>query len=394
MILRFQERGAALCYPLAARSRRMRVLLPLVLMTLLSTPPPPAAPSDRERMRTALGSHEVPFEEVESGDGSLLIVPAMGARLLGAFIDGANALWVHPAFLDPASYGAGGDRTWLAPEGHEKGLFFSADGHWRTPPTLDPGRYEPVAAKAAGFRAWATAVDTRAADGTRYRLQVTREIGPASNPLAGRAEVAGLRFVGAAVHSRVRNLDERTVDREIGIWSIVVGRPDASIVVPVRPREAGDAYRDSYYERPLPGRLVEKAGALVLRAEGPPRLKIGIPPSRCRGLVASVGPVAPGTWQLVVNRFAVDPDGVYVDRPRDLPDANGDAAQVYNAPQTGALNFFEMEAHAPAVVLRHGEEQEQAIDVLVFRGSRSAILSAATRLLEVPVAELPLPEER
>jgi Family of unknown function (DUF6786) len=394
MILRFQESRAALWYPLAARLPRMRNLLAFLLMTLASTPPAQAMSSDRDQIRSALDSHKVAYEEIESGDGSLLIVPAMGARLLGAFIDGANALWVHPRFVDPASFGAGGDRTWLAPEGHQKGFFFSAGGQWRIPPSLDPGHYEAVAPGAAGARAWATIVDATVADGSRYRLQVTREVGPAPNPLAGRAEAARLRFVGAAVSSRLRNLDERTLDREIGIWSIVVGKPDASVVIPVRARGAGDAYRDTYYERPLPGRLVEKAGALVLRAQGPPRTKVGIPPSRCRGIVASLGPVGSGSWQLVVNRFHVEPDGVYVDRPRDLPNANGDAAQVYNAPEAGALSFFEMEAHAPAVVLRPGEEQVQVIEILVFRGRRTSIVAAATRLLDVTVADLPLPEGR
>jgi hypothetical protein len=225
---------------------------------------------------------------------------------------------------------------------------------------------------------------------------VTREIGSAPNPFDGVPEAAslrkGLRFVGAVVRNRMKNLEARTLDREIGIWSIAVGKPDATIVVPVRPREAGDAYRDAYYERPIQGRLVEKAGALAFRADGPPRTKFGVPPSRCRGLVASVGPVGGGAWQLVVNRFAVNPDGVYVDRPRSMPNANGDAAQVYNAPEAGDLNFFEMEAHAPAVVLKADEEQEHAVEVLVFRGPRTLILEAATRLLQVPVAELPLPE--
>lgn len=392
MILRFQEDGAhsAILWRFGPEDSS---LLPLVMMTLLRTPPGHAAPSDREQIVDALDFHEVPFVEMKSGDGSLLVVPAMGARLLGAFIDGANAFWVHPAFTEPATFGAGGNRTWLAPEGHEKGFFFSAAGAWRVPPSLDPGRYEPVPPRAVGCLAWATRVDTAAADGTHYRLLLTREIGPAPNPIAGRGEPDGLRFVGAVVRSRLKNLGSRTIDREIGLWSIVVGKPDASVVVPVRPGKAGDDYRDSYYEPPLPGRLVERAGALVLRADGPPRTKLGIPPARCRGIVASMGPAAEGVWQLVVNRFPVDPDGVYVDRPRDLPDSNGDAAQIYTAPEAAPLNFFEMEAHSPAVVLDPGEEQEHAVEILVYRGPRSAVLSAATRLLEVPVADLPLPED-
>jgi hypothetical protein len=360
----------------------LRGLLPLALMTLLPTPPAHAE-SDRDRMRASLDAHAIAYEEMESGDGALLVVPAMGARLLGAFLDDANAFFTHPEFAEPAHFGAGGDRTWLAPEGHEKGFFFTKDG-WRMPPTLDPGHYETSAARNPGAHAWATRVDTTVADGTRYRLTVTREIGPTPNPLAGKPEGAGLRYVGAMVRSRLRNDGERTLDREIGLWSIAVGKPDATLIVPVRPREAGSAYRDTYYEKPLPGRLVETAGALAFRADGPPRTKLGIPPERCRGLIGAVGPVEAGPWQLVVDRFAVD-------RPRDLPNANGDAAQIYNAPQEGALNFFEMEAHAPAVVLKPGDEQEQAFEILVYRGPRQAILQAATALLGVAVAELPLP---
>lgn len=349
--------------------------------------------SERERLLAALRSRGIAFQEIPSGDGSLLVVPASGAQLLAAFVGGANALWAHPhleSIPERQAFTFGGARTWLAPEGHENGLFFSRDG-WHAPPSLDPGRYEPTAARHSGAFAWATIVDTRGADGRPYRLSLTREIGPAPNPLAKEAVGSGLAFVGAMLRCRLKNLHERTLDREIGLWNLVMAKPEATIIIPVRPREAGDPYRDSYYERPLPGRLAEKAGAVTL-VGGPPRTKIGVPAARCRGLVAAVGPVEDGAWQLIVNRFPVDPDGVYVDRPGDRPNANGDAVQVYNASESGPLAYFEMEGHGPAVILKQGEEQEHAFETLIFRGPKLAVLAAASHLLEVPVFELGLPE--
>ena len=130
--------------------------------------------------------------------GWALVVPALGARVLGAGLGERNAFWVSPAL---EGWNAGGLRTWLAPELGPRGFFGREEGDWAVAPALDPGAYRlvetgPAAALCRGE------CRIRSADGTRYHLRIDRqaEIGD----LPGRASSCWFSATACATSVRRR----------------------------------------------------------------------------------------------------------------------------------------------------------------------------------------------
>jgi hypothetical protein len=108
---------------------------------------------------------------VHAGGAWAVVVPRLGARILGAGVGDQNALWVSPfldACLEGRDWNAGGQRTWLAPEAGPRGLFGRSEQEWKVPPPLDPGSYRRMSADATGRRHIAIAMRTLVAADGRY----------------------------------------------------------------------------------------------------------------------------------------------------------------------------------------------------------------------------------
>lgn len=347
--------------------------------------------SDAGKLATLIARAGAASEELTSADGRLVIVPAWGARVMGVLFDDDNALWVSPQAADPHEWNKGGARTWIAPEGHEKGFFFDAtwtQEGWRCPPALDPGHYVAVPPSAPGARAFRNELELVSNDGTKYKLAITREIAPAANPLGIDPASAGVRYAGFSITQKLQNRGSVPIDREIDLWNMVMAKPPATMVIPVATDADGPKWRDDYFE-PIPaGYLHDGGDYLALKIAGPPRYKIGVPAARCRGLTGSIGPLPDGkTWQLIVDRFPCEPRGRYVERPKTAED-NGDPIQGYSHSKSGEQAFYEIESHAPAVRLLPGAEQVEPVEVFVFRGPEGAIRVAAGKLLGVDGGKL------
>ncbi len=95
-----------------------------------------------------LEKSRIAFETIESGRSWMIVCPALGARIMGAGTGEENAFWVPPllsirGWADGGN--AGGQRTWIAPEGGPSGFFNSPDGtRWNVLPDLDPAHYRPA----------------------------------------------------------------------------------------------------------------------------------------------------------------------------------------------------------------------------------------------------------
>ncbi|HUX20025.1 MAG TPA: hypothetical protein VMW69_02225, partial [Spirochaetia bacterium] len=89
-----------------------------------------------EGLETRLRSAGVAYERMETNGGWAVVVPELGAKLLGAGIDSENAFWL-PQALRPGHWLAGGQRTWIAPEMGSNSLYFH-EGIWEPPASMDP----------------------------------------------------------------------------------------------------------------------------------------------------------------------------------------------------------------------------------------------------------------
>ena len=342
---------------------------------------------DSRALTRRLDRQQVASLELPVGEGTLVVTPAWGARVMGAYFKGdpLNVFWVPPDFddqLPPWWWNKGGTRTWLAPEGSPKGFFYDRNWeNWDVPSTFDPGHYKPVAPRDGGKAAFETFVLATANDGTKHRLTLSREFVPVADPAD-----SGVAFVGFKTAHRLRNVGPRALKNEVSLWHLAQFRGRSTVVFPLAP---GDqvTYTDQFEPTPKE-RITVTPEAIFYRVGEPPRYKIGVPATRSLGRVGAFSLLPDGRLQLVVNRYAVDPKGVYLDKARNAGDVNGDAFQSYNHDQDGAQHFFELESHHPAVVLAPGEEQQVDVEYLVYRGDRDRVTAAGAKLLGVDLSPL------
>lgn len=319
----------------------------------------------RTELRAALDREGFAFVQLEEGCAWLIVVPRLGARILGAGLGEENALWVAPGFSvrgwDEGG-NAGGARTWIAPEIGPNGFFGSDAAHWHVPPELDPGGYLPVTAggKGEGWHAWRTELLARAADGSAFPVAITRAVRLLASRGPGRPGDA----LCAELRHTLENTGHATIGGRIGLWCIVQV-PSARrgfISIPLRRGVKGEFVRPYFTSLPR-GVLRARRGTVHLRAQGGLRYKIGVNASAAEGTISFLGRSRTGRGRIRVSlECLVDPCGVYLDRPPAIEGTHevegpGDAIQAYNGPGTGAMAFSEIEVQAPAVTLAPGERQ-------------------------------------
>ena len=286
--------------------------------------------------------------------GWALVVPALGARVLGAGLGERNALWVSPALercLEGKDWNAGGLRTWLAPELGPRGFFGREEGDWAVHPALDPGAYRLVENRPSETLCRGEC-RISSADGTRYHLRIERQ-----------AEIGDLPrgAVRLSLRHRLRNLGPAAIGAGAGLWSILQlpCQPEGTMLLPDVP------YRP-YFSAPPADWVSRQEGKLQVRTAPGRRWKIGQRPDGPEALLVHRRQEAAGQVRVEV-RWPVSPEALYLDKPLAEPGL-GDALQAYNSPLDGREAFCEMECHAPAVSLAPGQEEGQSVEIRIHYG--------------------------
>jgi hypothetical protein len=321
--------------------------------------------ADLVRLLDASG---IPFETIESGRCWMIVSPTLAARIMGAGIGEENAFWVPPALSEKGwneGGNAGGQRTWIAPEGGPSGFFFSADGaRWDVHPDLDPGRYRASPAP-AGWTCYRTALVARSADGSGREITIARSMSLGEERVPA-GEVLNIRF-----RHGLGNAGLAALERRIGLWSIIQLPCEEHGVVFLA---GSPALRPYFGTLPPVARGDEGRGAWF-PVKGGSRFKAGVSPSEFTGTLGFVrrSRVAePGRRHFIFTTMSWDADraGTYVDRPPSpgVPaPVNGDTAQVYCDQGTGDFAFCEIESHAPAPFLPPGRSEPQDIRISIAR---------------------------
>ena len=313
----------------------------------------------RSELVRLLEARSIAFETIESGQRWAIVTPALAARIMGAGIGEENAFWVSPS----DGWNAGGQRTWIAPEGGPSGFFYQGST-WSVPPDLDPGHYRAASAE-PGWRSWQTELSARNAAGSSRRISLTRSVKLEKVPGSPGAMIIHFRH-------ELGNLGSSPLDRRVGLWGLIQlpCEEPCTIFLSLQHRGA----RLTPYFGGVPTLDSGDDGKLGwMSVMGGTRFKAGISPADFPGTLGFVRrsrlPGAPrSSVTLTAMTFETDPGGAYVDRsPASwaAPVGNGDAAQVYGDPGTGPLAFCEIEAHAPAPLLPPGETMRQDIAITI-----------------------------
>jgi hypothetical protein len=330
----------------------------------------------------------------QSSDGSRMLLLPYGARVLGLFSPSSdtNFFWTNPALNQPATarklfqadgwHNTGGDRTWLTPE---IDVFFPDYPRCRRhvePPALDAAEYQLEARDDGATLIRAMTLHFSRAKRT-VRLQLSKQIGPAANPLRRETAVkkllAKIEYAGYTQRTRIRLLGASARSPlPVGIWNLIQLPLGGEMLIPTyvqtQPRVLfGDV---------PPQALKAEPGCLRFRMSLPGEHKIAVRAAASTGRVGYVWKDQ-HDWSLVVRNFFIDPSGEYVDVPKEEQTDFGYAIHAVNVSSVLG-DFCEMEYHVPALGCNpRSLESTDVSQVWAFRGPLAAIAQLSERLLGI-----------
>jgi hypothetical protein len=315
-----------------------------------------------------------------SQDNQFLVVPKFGARILAVSVGGENLFWTHPDILK----GQGGQRSWVSPEGGNKGFIFRAD--WkgnRDFSIMDPGNYKVSFFKENEHLVLHNTFKTVSNDGKEnYDLTLTREVRHEGDPLKDNPEFKGLsyNYLGIDFIHKLRNNSEAIHDHILGLWCLIQIPPEGTMIVPVQEVKR-EAWRDTYFE-PIPSEYVKaNADSFSFYINGSQRYKVGVRPESSQGIICYISKAKSGDFFMVLMMFPVKPEGRYVDRPKREQETNGDAVQLYSHLEKSSLAFGELECQSWGLDLRPGAEQAFPIKIYIYQDSLDVLQKIGKKLL-------------
>jgi hypothetical protein len=342
--------------------------------------------------RAFLAKHTELIELSDDSGARVAVAPQWQGRVMTSTCGGAegpsfgfiNREYIEAGKLDPRlnNYGAE-DRMWLCPEGGQFSLWFKPGAeqvmkNWYTPPALNEGAWAVVSRSGAAEVRMTAQMKFQNASGTDFSLDVTRDV-----RLLGAKDFRQL--FGATAAATLERADAKMVAYEtanqatnrgqafskekglISIWilGMMNAGPKAVIIVPYKSgpeSNLGPVVKSDYFGTVPADRLTIAHEAVLFRADGELRSKIGISQRRAHNVLGSID-FAAGVLTLVQFTMPKEPAKCdYMNNMWELPQARpyaGDVANAYNdgpndlGKRMGA--FYEIESISPAKELKTGE---------------------------------------
>ncbi len=356
----------------------MIFVLGVLLMTC--TPKDKEKRNDMKMIIETLQNERI--ELVIMGDAdkdALVIVPKFGARILAACLGGKNLFWTHPDVLS----GQGGQRSWVSPEGGDKGFLFEPD--WtgsRDFTMMDPGNYMEVESE-RGKHVFQNSFLATSNDGAhQYDLTLTRAFDFLEDPLFDSADFEGddYQYMGIDFNHALRNNSEEMLDRILDLWCLIQVPPKGTMVVPVED-VIDEAWRGNYFE-PIPEKYVKaNPDSFSYFIHGSRRYKVGVRPESSKGVIGYIFDIDNKIASLLFMTFPVEPEGKYVDRPQVEQTTNGDAIQIYSHLEEAPLAFGELECHSWGLKLEPGGEEGFPIKIHMYRAPLDVLKKIGNALI-------------
>jgi hypothetical protein len=342
--------------------------------------------------RDFLARHTKLIELTNAAGARVAVAPQWQGRVMTSTCDGLEGLsfgFVNRDFIEagkPDSHFSnfgGEERLWLCPEGGQFSLWFKPGAkqvmaNWFTPPALDAGAWKVVSRPNDPVVRMAVRMKFQNASATTFELNATRDVrllgADDFRELFGASAAAilaspGVKMVGYETANQITNRGP-AFSKEKGLVSIwILGMmnagPRSVVLVPYKSgseAQLGPAVKSDYFGAVPPDRLKVAPEAVLFRADGKFRSKIGISQGRARNVLGSIDFQA-GVLTLVHFTMPDDPaKHDYLNNMWEAPQARpytGDVANAYNdgpnelGKQLGA--FYEIESVSPALELKTGE---------------------------------------
>jgi len=385
---------------------------------------PEGGPMSYRKAREFLARHTELIELSNDRGARVAICPQWQGRVMTSTcggMDGPSFGFINRAFiergkLDPQfnNYGAE-DRMWLSPEGGQFSLWFKPGAaqsldHWFTPPALNEGAFEVTSKPEDPFYRLARRMQFQNASATNFDLAVTRVVrllneadlaaifGPAAAAAMGEP---GVKLVAYETVNTIANQGPAMTKEKglVSIWMLGMlnSGPETVVVVPYTPggdRQLGPVVKSDYFG-PVPAdRLKILPEAILFRADGNYRAKLGTSQKRARNVLGSID-FAGNVLTLVQFTMPEDPaKHDYMNNMWELPQAEpyvGDVANSYNdgppAPGKKGLGpFYEIESLSPAVALANGESLTHHHRTIHLQADAATLARLAREILGVDPA--------
>ncbi len=334
--------------------------------------------------------------ELKRGESALMIIPSWQGRVMTSTCEGDDGFsfgWINHELISSGDtlehmnpYG-GEERLWLGPEGGQYALFFKQGDpfeyeYWQTPAIMDTESFT-LKDKKDTLAVFEKAAKLTNYSGKDFDFSITRIVHLLGLQEISRIVQTDLKELNAVAY-RSENILENTGDNEwtkdnglLSIWMLGMFNPSHSAIVaiPVKPGGVdnyGPVVNDNYFGSIPAERLNVRNNIIYFKADGLERGKIGIPPLRSKGIMASYD----RDNNALTFLFCDSPDGEseFVNSAWELQDKpySGDALNSYNdGPlEDGSIMgpFYELETSSPALSLSPGEKYNHSQTTIHFSG--------------------------
>ncbi|HEV7348434.1 DUF6786 family protein [Telluribacter sp.] len=301
------------------------------------------------------------------------------------------------------AYG-GEERFWLSPEGGQFSVYFEKDKpftfeNWQTPALIDSESFEVVRAD-AGSALFRKQAELENYSGTRFSFDIEREIRMLDKgTIQERLGITLPEGVQSVAYESSNTLINRGDDWQrdegvLGIWILGMFKPteQTTIIAPVDRRQSNQLLlTDNYFGKIPADRLRVTNSAVLLRADGRYRSKIGLAAQSARPVAGSYD-AEKGILTLV--QYDLNPQGDYLKSSWEIHKDPylGDALNAYNdgpledGSQMGP--FYELESNSSVKALKKGESLVHHHRTFHFEGDIKALSDIASKVLGLDLASL------
>lgn len=323
--------------------------------------------------------------------------------------DGRSFGWVHyKSFsgpLDPHMNGYGGEnRFWLGPEGGKYSLYFKPGtkmvfDNWHTPAAFDSEPWKIISKEDSSSVIMHKDMQLENFQGTDLSISVERKVSLLNkSAIAEQLHIPmsdSVYYVGYETDNKITNTGTFPWNEKTGmpcIWILDMFTPSESGVIaipfkPVKNKNEKIATSDYFGQIP-PDRLKFTDSMLYFKVDGKSRGKLGLPPSRAKGVEGSYDAAH---HVLTILTTDVDENGKYLYQKWDTAGAafDGDALNAYNdgpledGSQMGP--FYEMESVSPAAFLDAGKTLSHRQNVYHFTGNENDLNAIAEKVLGISI---------
>jgi hypothetical protein len=378
-------------------------------------------------VRDFLAKHTQLIELADPAGARVAVAPMYQGRVMTSSCNGPDGMsfgFVNRDFISAGvpnrhfnNYG-GEERMWISPEGGQFSLWFKPGvkqqtlADWFTPPELNEGPWPVVAREGNTSVRMAAKMKLQNTSGTRFDVEVARGVRLLSTADCGKLfgpaalktlSQHGVKMVAYETMNQITNLGPAMTKENglISIWMLGMlnAGPETVVLVPYKtggPSQLGPAVQSDYFGKIPQERLKILPEAVLFRADGQFRSKIGTSQRRAKDMVGSIDFLSDVLTLMKFSMPRNPADNLYMNNLWGGPLAQpfvGDVMNSYNdgpsePGKKGMGAFYELESLSPAKELKTGESISHKNVTVHIQADLDTLTQSAKEILGVDLEKV------